>query len=115
MKGRAAKEMSTLRPPTIIAGTCPWPELRPKARVDPERRFTLRPEGRSVRLSSRRSLGVAEWVNVSKNIFRLLIHIDTGLPYDKRGHPFGAVGLRSILQVVGDIFLSQDNKFLRHF
>ena len=37
-------------------------------RVDPERRFIHRPEGRSVRLSSRRSLGAVEWVKVEGNV-----------------------------------------------
>jgi hypothetical protein len=37
-------------------------------RVDPERRFIHRPEGWSVRLSSRRSLGAVEWVKVEGKV-----------------------------------------------
>jgi len=37
-------------------------------RVDPGRRFTHRPEGRSVRRSSRRSLGAVEWVKVEGKV-----------------------------------------------
>jgi len=37
-------------------------------RVDAERRFKHRPEGRSVRLSSRRSLGAVEWVKLEGKV-----------------------------------------------
>ena len=37
-------------------------------RVDPERRFKHRPEVRSVRLSSRRSLGAVEWVKLEGKV-----------------------------------------------
>jgi hypothetical protein len=60
--------------PSINAGAYLRPGLRPRAQpacpaycrqaqagVDPEQRFTHHPEERSVRLSSRRSLGAAEW------------------------------------------------------
>ena len=60
-------------------------------------------------------MGIGLFLNVLKNIFHLLIHIDRRPLYDKRGHSIAEVSLKSILQAGKDIVLFQDNRFLKHF
>jgi hypothetical protein len=59
--------------------------------------------------------GIGIRLNVLKNIFHLLIHIDRKPLCDKRGHPFLEALLVSNLQVGKDIAPFPDDKFLKHF